>query len=236
MAARYARVLHGEAGAIAAAEDQRRIVGVQRDALVETLEVDAAHRARPRDQVVEAEQRGERGLRGAGEIDPPHPHRLGLALDGDAIEAVTRQAQPVGELGEHRLADERLTGLGAIAEARGNVDRVTVAVAVVLDDRPERDAGLDPDRCPPQLGAGQFLEHVLKAGGRLHRGDRIVEQHQHAIAEILDDAPAGTGEVAAEGVRAPRDDLRRRHVACRLEQACTACQIGEDHGPDRLLH
>ena len=51
---------------------------------------------------------------------------------------------------------------------------------------------------PAALGAGKLLEHVLQARSRLHRGDRIVEQHQHAIAEILDDAPAGTGEVAAE--------------------------------------
>ena len=215
-------------------------------AVVERIVTDEGHRVAAEiealyaviafDQLIEVKQRGHRGLGGTRPIHQPHRHRFSLALDRDPIQAVTGQPLRLGQTIESALADQRLPALGAIAEAGGDIDRIAVAITIMLDNRATLDARLDTEPSALRQAGNLLRQHLLHARSRFNRGQGVVEQDQHTVAKVFHQLPASEHEVTPKGMRTARNDARGNDIARCFEQTGATRQVGKYHGPHRLLH
>ncbi len=178
-------------------------------------------------------QTGRRGL-GLAQHHPPDPDGTGHVLQRFLAKILEPDLDPVRDLLVDRLGDADAADLRELLEPRGDVDAVTVYVAVLEDDVAEVDA--DPEADAPVLGHVGIapLHALLHLDGATHGVGDGLELDQHAVAGGLDDATpvlgdGGVDQLAAMGhqpgerallVESPSDGCSQ---PCRRQEPRPAC-------------
>ena len=128
---------------------------------------------------------------------------------------------------EHPGVGEReqdFAGLRVRGDPRRQVDDAAVHVAVAHDEPPHRDAGMDLR----QAGIRDLRDQLANGSDRAVAGP---ESEQHAVAELLDDAPAVIRDHAARDEMESCGVVRGPLVAARHRELRVPRQVDERDRP-----